>query len=123
LQTKDEKYFIHNHLSFTVKYHRDDNSGLSRIVGFEVNPHRFTSNFVWRDFILLVLYEMDLRYFGTYFASIKHQVDDKWNGVDTRLSTCDPHASKFVINSDNPQEVETDKEIIFTYDVRFEVRD
>ncbi|CAD6218171.1 unnamed protein product [Miscanthus lutarioriparius] len=89
--TKDEKYFIHNHLLFTVKYHRDDNSGLSRIVGFEVNPH-----------------------------SIKHQVDDKWNGVDTRLSTCDPHASKFVTNSDNPQEVETDKEIIFTYDVRFE---
>ncbi|CAD6223867.1 unnamed protein product [Miscanthus lutarioriparius] len=89
--TKDEKYFIHNHLSFTVKYHRDDNSGLSRIVGFEVNPH-----------------------------SVKHQVDDKWNGVDTRLSTCDPHASKFVINSDNPQEVETDKEIIFTYDAHFE---
>ncbi|KAG0544824.1 hypothetical protein BDA96_02G309700 [Sorghum bicolor] len=89
--TKDEKYFIHNHLSFAVKYHRDENSGLSRIVGFEVNPH-----------------------------SVKHQVDDKWNGVDTRLSTCDPHASKFVTNSDNPQEVETDKEIIFTYDVHFE---
>ena len=71
----------------------------------------------------LVLYEMDLRYFGTYFASVKHQVDDKWNGVDTRLSTCDPHASKFVINSDSPQEVEADKEIIFTYDVHFEVRD
>jgi hypothetical protein len=48
-QTKNEKYFIHNHLSFTVKYHRDDNSELSRIVGFEVNPLRFTSNFVWQD--------------------------------------------------------------------------
>ncbi|KAL5658866.1 hypothetical protein ACJX0J_032029, partial [Zea mays] len=89
--TKDEKYFIHNHLSFTVKYHKDDNLEHSRIVGFEVNPH-----------------------------SVKHQVDDKWNGVDTRLSTCDPHASKFVINSDSPQEVEVGKEIIFTYDVRFE---
>jgi hypothetical protein len=42
-QTKDEKYFIHNHLSFTVKYHKDDNLEHSRIVGFEVNPHRFTS--------------------------------------------------------------------------------
>ena len=70
-----------------------------------------------------MLYEMGLRYFDTFFASVKHQIDDKWNGVDTRLSTCDPHASKFVINSDSPQEVEADKEIIFTYDVRFEVRD
>jgi hypothetical protein len=66
---------------------------------------------------------MDLRYFGTYFASVKHQFDDKWNGADTRLSTCDPHASKFVTNSDSPQEVEAGKEIIFTYDVRFEVPD
>jgi transmembrane 9 superfamily member 2/4 len=60
-------------------------------------------------------------YFGIYFASIKHQVDDKWNDVNTRLTTCDPHANKFVTNSNSPQEVEADKEIIFTYDVRFEV--
>ena len=70
-----------------------------------------------------MLYEMYLRYFGTYLASVKHQFDDKWNGADTRLSTCDPHASKFVTNSDSPQEVEAGKEIIFTYDVRFEVLD
>lgn len=55
------------------------------------------------------------------FASVKHQFDGKWNGVDTRLSTCDPHASKFVTSSESPQEVEADKEIIFTYDVKFEV--
>jgi transmembrane 9 superfamily protein 2/4 len=53
-QSKDEKYFIHNHLSFTVKYHKDDDSELSRIVGFEVHPYRFTFacsrkkiNFAW----------------------------------------------------------------------------
>ena len=39
--SKDEKYFIHNHLIFLVKYHKDENSDLSRIVGFEVKPFRF----------------------------------------------------------------------------------
>jgi transmembrane 9 superfamily member 2/4 len=46
-QSKEEKYFIHNHLSFLVKYHKDDDSELSRIVGFEVTPNRFAFNFVW----------------------------------------------------------------------------
>ncbi|PKA64261.1 hypothetical protein AXF42_Ash009481 [Apostasia shenzhenica] len=36
--TKDEKYYINNHLSFTVKYHKDAESEDSRIVGFEVIP-------------------------------------------------------------------------------------
>lgn len=39
-QSKDEKYFIHNHLSFTVKYHRDEQRDVSRIVAFEVKPYR-----------------------------------------------------------------------------------
>lgn len=39
-QSKEEKYFIHNHLSFTVKFHRDVQTELARIVGFEVNPYR-----------------------------------------------------------------------------------
>lgn len=45
-QSKEEKYFIHNHLSFLVKYHKDDDSELSRIVGFEVKPYRFSFYFV-----------------------------------------------------------------------------
>ncbi|XP_020585765.1 transmembrane 9 superfamily member 7-like [Phalaenopsis equestris] len=36
--TKDEKYYINNHLSFTVKYHKDAESEDARIVGFEVIP-------------------------------------------------------------------------------------
>ncbi|KAG8057730.1 hypothetical protein GUJ93_ZPchr0002g23113 [Zizania palustris] len=92
--SKEEKHFIHNHLSFLVKFHKDDDSELSRIVGFEVKPY-----------------------------SIKHQIDDKWNGVNTRLSTCDPHANKFVTTSESPQEVEAGKEIIFTYDVHFQESD
>ncbi|AQK52585.1 Transmembrane 9 superfamily member 9 [Zea mays] len=91
---KDEKSFIHNHLTFLVKYHKDETTDLSRIVGFEVKPF-----------------------------SINHQFEGPWNDKTTRLITCDPHASKLVVNSDTPQEVEAGKEIIFTYDVGFEESD
>ncbi|KAL8522526.1 hypothetical protein ACS0TY_012623 [Phlomoides rotata] len=36
--SKEEKYFIHNHLSFRVMYHRDPETDSARIVGFEVSP-------------------------------------------------------------------------------------
>lgn len=39
-QNKDEKHFVHNHLTFVVKYHRDPVTETSRIVGFEVKPFR-----------------------------------------------------------------------------------
>lgn len=39
-QNKGDKYFIHNHLAFTVKYHRDTLTDAARIVGFEVKPFR-----------------------------------------------------------------------------------
>jgi hypothetical protein len=40
MQSKEEKHFIHNHLTFLVKYHRDDKTDLARIVAFEVKPFR-----------------------------------------------------------------------------------
>lgn len=40
MQNNEEKHFIYNHLSFLVKYHRDENTDLARIVGFEVKPFR-----------------------------------------------------------------------------------
>ncbi|KAE8720059.1 Transmembrane 9 superfamily member 9 [Hibiscus syriacus] len=36
--TKEEKYFINNHLSFRVMFHRDAETDATRIVGFEVTP-------------------------------------------------------------------------------------
>ncbi|XP_039119679.1 transmembrane 9 superfamily member 8-like [Dioscorea cayenensis subsp. rotundata] len=87
---KDEKYYIHNHLSFLVRYHKDEQMDVARIVGFEVKPF-----------------------------SVKHEADGKWNGDKTRLSTCDPHARQTVMSNDNPLEVEANKDIIFTYDVDF----
>ncbi|KAL2502458.1 Transmembrane 9 superfamily member 8 [Forsythia ovata] len=88
--SKEEKYFIHNHLTFTVKYHKDEQTGAARIVGFEVKPF-----------------------------SVKHEYEGKWDD-QTRLTTCDPHAKRTVTSSDSPQDVEDKKVIIFTYDVEFE---
>lgn len=53
--------------------------------------------------------------------SVKHEYDGKWKEQDTRLSTCDPHTKQTVVNSNNPQEVAEGKEIVFTYDVDFQV--
>ncbi|KAL3498271.1 hypothetical protein ACH5RR_041003 [Cinchona calisaya] len=90
---KEEKAFINNHLSFTVKYHKDVQTDSARIVGFEVMPF-----------------------------SVKHEYEGKW-GTSTRLTTCDPHAKKTVSSSNAPQEVEDKQEIIFTYDVDFQESD
>ncbi|RVW51946.1 Transmembrane 9 superfamily member 10 [Vitis vinifera] len=38
--SKEEKYFINNHLSFKVMYHKDPETDSARIVGFEVTPNR-----------------------------------------------------------------------------------
>ncbi|CAL5204954.1 unnamed protein product [Lathyrus oleraceus] len=92
--SKEEKYFIHNHLAFTVKFHRDVQTESARIVGFEVKPF-----------------------------SVKHELDGKWDEQKTRLTTCDPHAKHTVMNNNSPQEVEENKEIIFTYDVDFQESD
>ncbi|CAK9175733.1 unnamed protein product [Ilex paraguariensis] len=88
--SKDEKFFIHNHLTFTVKYHKDMQTDSARIVGFEVKPF-----------------------------SVKHEYEGQWN-ENTRLTTCDPHAQRTVSSSNSPQEVEDKQEIIFTYDVKFQ---
>lgn len=53
------------------------------------------------------------------FFSVKHEYEGEWIGNKTRLTTCDPHLKRSVVSSDNPQEVEANKEIIFTFDVEF----
>ncbi|XP_051151364.1 transmembrane 9 superfamily member 9-like [Andrographis paniculata] len=88
--SKDEKYFLHNHLSFVVKYHLDDLTDSARIVGFEVTPH-----------------------------SVKHEFQGKWTD-NTPLTTCDPKTKRVVSSSTPPQEVDEKQEIVFTYDVEFQ---
>ncbi|XP_052181475.1 transmembrane 9 superfamily member 10-like isoform X2 [Diospyros lotus] len=86
----DGKYFIYNHLAFTVKFHEDLQTDTARIVGFEVKPF-----------------------------SVKHVYEGEWSDK-TRLTTCDPHTKQADAYSESPQEVEDNKEIIFTYDVEFQ---
>lgn len=35
---------MHNHLTFTVKFHKDQQTDAARIVGFEVRPFRYILN-------------------------------------------------------------------------------
>jgi transmembrane 9 superfamily protein 2/4 len=57
---KDDQYFINNHLSFKVMYHKEEFSEESRIVGFEVIP-----------------------------SSVKHEYGD-WDEKNPKLITCNP---------------------------------
>ena len=84
--------YLHNHLRFTILYHRDAETDLSRIVGFEVEPF-----------------------------SVKHKYDGKWNPDSPQLKTCNANSMKFVSEKDPKQEVKEGEEIIFTYDVSFKV--
>ena len=89
----DGRMFLHNHLHFTILYHGDAETGLARIVGFEVEPY-----------------------------SVKHKYDGKWNSDKPELKTCNPSSMKFVTEKDTKQEVKENEEIVFTYDVLFKVR-
>ena len=89
---EDGKIFLHNHLRFTILYHRDAETDLSRIVGFEVEPF-----------------------------SVKHKYDGKWNADRPELKTCNSNSMKFVSEKDPKQEVKEEEEVIFTYDVSFKV--
>ncbi|CAL8469256.1 g8797 [Coccomyxa elongata] len=88
------KIYLHNHLRFTILYHRDPETDLSRIVGFEVEPF-----------------------------SVKHKYDGKWNTDRPELKTCNSNSVKFVNEKDPKQEVKEGEEVIFTYDVTFKQSD
>ncbi|KAK8582015.1 hypothetical protein V6N13_145003 [Hibiscus sabdariffa] len=49
--SKEEKYFINNHLTFTVKYHKDPLSDSARIVGFEESDIKWASP--WDTYLLM----------------------------------------------------------------------
>ncbi|CAN6721986.1 unnamed protein product [Malus baccata var. baccata] len=91
--SKEEKYFIHNHLAFTVKYQRDSQTETARIVGFEL--------VIWFVCLLNV-------------HSVKHEYEGRWKGR-IRCNT--------VAHSNSPQEVAENQDIVFSYDVEFQESD
>ncbi|KAL6012172.1 Transmembrane 9 superfamily member 8 [Asimina triloba] len=88
--SSEKRYFINNHLSFLVKFHREPQIDSVSIVGFEVKPF-----------------------------SVKHEYEGQWNNK-SGLRTCDIHAKQSVFSSSSPQEIQDKEEIIFTYDVDFQ---
>jgi hypothetical protein len=88
----DVKFFLHNHLRFTILYNRDALTDLSRIVGFEVEPF-----------------------------SAKHEYELPYDKNNPDLKTCNPGRMVHVTHSLPPQSVEEGAEVIFTYDVIFQV--
>ncbi|KAF5832623.1 EMP/nonaspanin domain family protein [Dunaliella salina] len=88
------KFFLHNHLRFTILYHKDEITDLARIVGFEVEPF-----------------------------SVKHTYETPWDKVSPTLNTCNPGRATFVTHDMPPQPVKEGEEVIFTYDVRFVASD
>ncbi|KAL6559964.1 Transmembrane 9 superfamily member 7 [Orobanche gracilis] len=91
--SKEEKYFIHNHLSFRVMYHKDPETDSARIVGFEVSP-----------------------------VSINHEFKE-WDDKNPNVPTCNQNTKNLDQGSTVPQEVDKDKDIVFTYDVTFKESD
>ena len=69
-------YFLHNHLRFTVLFHRDSETDLARIVGFEVEPF-----------------------------SVKHTYETPWDAIKPKLDTCSPGRMKYVTHGLEPQAV------------------
>jgi transmembrane 9 superfamily protein 2/4 len=88
----DVKFFLHNHLRFAILYNRDPLTDLSRIVGFEVEPF-----------------------------SVRHEYESPYDKNNPDLKTCNPGRMVHVTHSLPPQSVEEGTEVIFTYDVIFQV--
>jgi len=88
----EQKHFLHNHLRFAILYHKDVETDLARIVGFEVEPF-----------------------------SVKHEYEAPWDPVKPSLETCHPGRMQYVTHGLAPQMVESGEEVIFSYDVVFKM--
>ena len=85
-----EAVFINNHLRFTILYHRDAETDLSRIVGFEVEPF-----------------------------SVEHSFDEPWDPLNSKLHTCNPAEGKYITHEMEPMRIYKGANVIFSYDVLF----
>jgi hypothetical protein len=92
-QGGEAKHFINNHLRFTILYHKDIETDLARIVGFEVQP-----------------------------TSVHHEYKE-WDAVNPVLETCSEARHPLDAGASlPPQLLEEGGEVVFTYDVFFKVR-
>lgn len=137
---------LNNHLRFTILYHRDLETDLARIVGFEVEPfsvkHSYEGTWDTTGLSSAVLRTpCPANQAPTMLARarrissrshVRPTLATAGNVADLlighagkkkpELKTCNPGSMKFVTDKEPKQPVETDQEVIFTYDVLFQVR-
>ncbi|KAK9705438.1 hypothetical protein RND81_07G057000 [Saponaria officinalis] len=112
-QRRDGQTKVYEHgfrVGFKAKYSgtNDEKYFINNHLGFKVMYHKDPET----DFARIVGFEVNP-------VSIAHEYKE-WKDQDTQLITC----SKNIIQSGTPpQEVDADKEIVFTYDVKFEESD
>jgi transmembrane 9 superfamily protein 2/4 len=53
--------------------------------------------------------------------SVKHGYE-RWEKLDTKLTTCNPNKKVFVTIEMPPQEIDESLEVVFTYDIQFKVQ-
>lgn len=78
--------------------------------------------FVFKDFILGGRYNYSWMFFShlIFLDSIKHEYKE-WNDKNPQVTTCNQNTKNLILGGVIPQDVDTDKEIIFSYDVSFKV--
>jgi transmembrane 9 superfamily member 2/4 len=133
------KYLLNNHLRFNILFHRDEETDLARIVGFEVVPllewkcdHEQPATCRWvqggwgstRQVTPARLSHQRASCRGPQVVpfSVQHTYEGAFNEASPELTSCSPGSMKFVTNKEEKQEVAEGKEVVFTYDVLFLVR-
>jgi transmembrane 9 superfamily protein 2/4 len=56
------------------------------------------------------------------FCSVKHEYEKPFQPENPQITTCNEATKQFAANLQMPQEVNESDEILFTYDVKFQVK-
>jgi hypothetical protein len=131
----EQKHFLHNHLRFAILYHKDVETDLARIVGFEVRTvtyslavwlpgqlcttHSYTSHQRKRLCRQHVRQHVLGECANTHDASVataaqvepfsvKHEYEAPWDPVKPSLETCHPGRMQYVTHGLAPQVRVTD---------------
>ena len=154
---EDGKPVLNNHLRFTILYHRDLETDLARIVGFEVEPFSVKHSYegTWdatgANAAVPEVSAARMHCCAGPLRGLPQRPTSKGAGDCTgrsktclaslscsssvsqlhpaplagkkkpELKTCNPGSMKFVTDKEPKQPVEADQEVIFTYDVLFQV--
>eukprot|EP00903_Cladosiphon_okamuranus_P019925 g18312.t1 len=98
--------YLFNHLSFLVKYHKADHFQGNRVVGFEVMPYSIAHK------------KEQIGESGDAIEGAREDRRRRQRRLDGKITTC-PEMGR--ASSENRQSVEDPGQVIFTYDVKWEL--